>query len=69
MRYILSVILFCAIGAPVASALPTMNASGLSASDNVVQVAKKSGGGAKSAKAKSKKQDNGIHPLVGSGEY
>lgn len=77
MRYVLSMFLVCALGAPAASALP-IGASSVSPSnaDMVVAVAKRSSG-AKTASnsskttrsTKSKKDDGGIHPLVGSGDY
>jgi hypothetical protein len=72
MRYFLAAILVCAIGAPAAVALPTVNPGALSLSkgDSVVQVAKRSASKPQAKKSKSSGGgDGGIHPLVGSGGY
>jgi hypothetical protein len=71
MRFFLAAILFCAIGAPAASALPTVNTVALGASKDsvVVQVAKRSATKPQAKKSKSGGGDSGIHPLVGSGGY
>lgn len=77
MRYLLAAMLFCAIGAPAASALPSAapGALSLSKTDLFQQVAKR-GGAPKQQQAKKSKESkgsssasSGIHPLVGSGEY
>jgi hypothetical protein len=72
MRYVLAVIVLCAF-APAASALPLSGASGLAASKSspVVQFVKHSRALASHRKSSKsgKGGDNGIHPLVGSGDY
>lgn len=68
MRYLLAVMLSCAVAAPAALALPTAAPLALSEAAPIVKIAKKSKppvqrhsrGGANSG---------GIHPLVGSGDY
>jgi hypothetical protein len=71
MRYFLAAILICAIGAPAAFALPTVNPGALSLSkgEPIVQVAKRSASKPQAKKSKSGGGDGGIHPLVGSGGY
>jgi hypothetical protein len=71
MRFFLAAILFCAIGAPAASALPTLSQDAFGASMNsvFVQVAKRSATKPQAKKSKSGGGDGGIHPLVGSGGY
>jgi hypothetical protein len=72
MRYVLAAIVICSF-APVASALPLSGASGFAASKSnpVVQLAKHSRAQASHRKSSKsgKGGDNGIHPLVGSGDY
>jgi hypothetical protein len=72
MRYLLAVTVLCAF-APAAFALPLAGAAGISASKSspVVQLVKHRSAQAshhKSSKS-GKGGDNGIHPLVGSGDY
>lgn len=77
MRYVFSAIIVCALGIPAAFALPTAGASHVAMTNSdMTLVAKRSGGNAKSTSsakasrtARGKTQDNGIHPLVGSGDY
>jgi hypothetical protein len=74
MRYFLAAIFVCAIGAPVASALPAPAPGALSVSneDSILQVAKRGGGkpqAAKKSKSGGNSSSSGIHPLVGSGDY
>jgi hypothetical protein len=66
MRYILVAILVGA-GAPAASALPTVGPIVVAASkaEAVIQVAKRS----RQSAHRASRKDNGIHPLVGSGDY
>jgi hypothetical protein len=61
MRYVLTTVFVCAVGMPVASALPTVSSNSLSASKGnpIVQVANR----------RHSRSTGGIHPLVGSGEY
>lgn len=67
MRYILAVIFVCAIGMPAAIALPTVgpNLIEVSKSAAIVQVAKRG----RSQSHRQSRNTNGIHPLVGSGDY
>ena len=79
MRYIFAVILVCALKIPEASALPTVNPdlASVSKADSFVQVAghnrprahhySRSGDGTRHRH--SRHADDGIHPLVGSGDY
>lgn len=67
MRYGLAVIFICALGIAAASALPAVGPRTVSVSkgDPVVQAAKRSHPPAH----RHGRADNGIHPLVGSGNY
>lgn len=69
MRYVLVAIFVCAVGAPAASALPTVSPDRLSLSqaEPVAQRVKR-------ARPQARRQSKGagaggIHPLVGSGDY
>jgi len=78
MRYVLAAIFVCAVGMPAASALPTVSPNSVSVSkaDPLVQAVgrhrphpyrhARSGNGIRHRHARS---DDGIHPLVGSGDY
>ena len=67
MRYFLAAILVYAIGVPAASALPAAGANSLSApkAEPIMQAAARSRPHAQ----RQSRKDNGIHPLVGSGDY
>ncbi len=67
MRYILATIFVCTVGMPAAFALPTISPNALSASkaDPVAQAAAHS----RPHAHRQSRKDNGIHPLVGSGDY
>ncbi|MGA2638452.1 hypothetical protein [Methylocella sp.] len=67
MRYVLATIFVCTVGMPAASALPTVSPNSLSASkaDPMVQAATHS----RPHAHRQSRKDNGIHPLVGSGDY
>jgi hypothetical protein len=69
MRYILAVILACAVGAPAAYAFPAFshNSLSLSKAGSIAQVGTK-----RSSRARVSRRSRslgGIHPLVGSGDY
>ncbi len=66
MRYILAVIFVCAIDVPVAPALPAVGPASLSAAreDSVVQVVRR-----RPHSNRHSRREDGIHPLVGSGDY
>ena len=66
MRYILATILICSLAIPAASALPAAGPAPLSASkaDRVMQAAH-----SRPHAHRQSRKDNGIHPLVGSGDY
>ena len=66
MRYMLVAILVVA-GAPAASALPAVSPTLVAASkaEPLVQVAKRT----RTHAHRASRKDNGIHPLVGSGDY
>ncbi len=69
MRYALAVIFVCVIGMAEASALPAIGSRAVSVSKAdpiVVQVAKRNHAPAVHHRSRA---DNGIHPLVGSGNY
>jgi hypothetical protein len=68
MRYVLAVILACAIGAPTAYAFPAFspNSLSLSKASPIAQTATKSSRARVSRRSRS---HGGIHPLVGSGDY
>ncbi|WP_296714581.1 hypothetical protein [Rhodoblastus sp.] len=70
MRYVLAVILACAVGVPAAHAFPTFspNAVSLSKTDPIAQTATKRGHARVSRRGRSRSL-GGIHPLVGSGDY
>ena len=67
MRYGLAMILMCAAAMPAAAAPPTPSLKSLAASqaDSLVQTAKTS----RAHAHRQSRRDNGIHPLVGSGDY
>jgi hypothetical protein len=79
MRYALATIFVCAVGMPAASAPPTVSPNSVSVSkvDPLVQVVKRnrphsnrhSRGGDSIRHRHSRSGDDGIHPLVGSGDY
>jgi len=66
MRYVLAVMFVCAVGMPAASALPTVSPNSVSVSkaDPIVQVKKRN-----RPRAHRRGSSDGIHPLVGSGDY
>ncbi len=66
MRYILATIFVCTVG-PAASALPTISANSLSASkaDPMVQMVRRN----HPHSHRHSRRDDGIRPLVGSGDY
>jgi hypothetical protein len=67
MRYFLATILVCSLGVPAASALPAAGSALLSApkAAPVTQAAARS----RPHAHRQSRKDNGIHPLVGSGDY
>jgi len=67
MRYVLAAIFVCAVGMPAASALQTVSPNSVSVSkaDPIVQVVKRN----RSRAHHHSRSSNGIHPLVGSGDY
>jgi len=79
MRYIFAVILVCTLSVPEASALPTVNPNlaSVSKADSFVQVVGHSRSRAHhysrsqdgTRHRHSRRGDDGIHPLVGSGDY
>jgi hypothetical protein len=70
MRYILAAILLCALEMPAASALPVVGANqvAVSKADLFAQVAKRSRSHPRRS-SRNNNSANGIHPLVGSGDY
>jgi hypothetical protein len=70
MRTILAVILLCALEMPAASALPAAGANpvAVSKADFFAQAAKRSRPPARRS-SRNSNSANGIHPLVGSGDY
>ncbi len=66
MRYILATIFACTIGMPAAFALPAVGPNSLSTSKAgpMVQMVKRN-----HPSSQHSRKDNGIHPLVGSGDY
>ena len=68
MRYLHAVIFIYAVGTAPASALPIANPHLVAASqaDQIVQVAKHA---RPAAHHHSSRAGNGVHPLVGSGDY
>ena len=68
MRTVLAAILIFSLGVPMASALPTAGANGVSAakSASIVQVTKRA---TRTRAARQSRGAGGIHPLVGSGDY
>ncbi len=71
MRILIAVVVVCALGAPLASALPiAKSGAGLSQRSADVLDVKAKGGKSSHASSKSRKSSaGGIHPLVGSGDY
>ncbi|HXY57091.1 MAG TPA: hypothetical protein VEH76_00765 [Methylocystis sp.] len=71
MRHVLAAIFILAIGAPAASALPTIGASSVTAvkASPIEQAAAKRGRTHAQRHSKSRGGAGGIHPLVGSGDY
>ena len=67
MRYVLAAIFVCAVGMPAASALPTVSPNSVSVSkaDPIVQVVKRK----RPHSHRHSRRGDGIHPLVGSGDY
>ncbi len=67
MRYILATIFICSLAIPAASALPAASPAPLSApkAAPVTQAAARS----RPHAHRQSRKDNGIHPLVGSGDY
>ena len=67
MRYVLAAIFVCAVGVPAASALQTVspNSASVSKADPIVQVVKRN----RLRAHRHSRSNNGIHPLVGSGDY
>ena len=70
MRPVLALTFLAAFGMASASALPVSGVHGVSAppSGQIVQVASKNKAAAASRRARSK-NNGGVHPLVGSGDY
>jgi hypothetical protein len=71
MRYILAVILACAVGAPAACAFPAFSPHSLSLSKAgpIAQVGTKRSSRARVSRHSRSRSLGGIHPLVGSGDY
>ena len=69
MRHVLAGILILAIGAPTASAAPSVGANPVSVSkaDPIVEAAKR--GRPHAQRHGRGRSTGGIHPLVGSGDY
>ena len=67
MRYVLATIFVCTVGMPAASALPTVSPNSLSASkaDPMVQEVRRN----RPHSHRHSRSDDGIRPLVGSGDY
>ena len=67
MRYVLAAIFVCAVGMPAASALQTVSSNSVSVwkADPIVEVVKRN----RSRAHRHSRSSNGIHPLVGSGDY
>ncbi len=67
MRYVLAAIFVCMVGMPAASALPALSANSVSVSkaNPIVQVAKRK----RAPVHRHSRGSDGIHPLVGSGDY
>jgi hypothetical protein len=67
MRYLRAVIFVYAVGMAPTFALPTVNSHLISASkaDHIVQVTKH----VRPAAHRHSRAENGVHPLVGSGDY
>jgi hypothetical protein len=68
MRYVLAVILACAVGAPAACAFPAFSPGSLSLSKAgpIAQTATKR---SRARVSRRSRNVGGIHPLVGSGDY
>ena len=75
MRYVLVAIFVCTVGVPTASALPTVSLKVVSVSkaDPIVQLARHSRPHTSESQwghpHRHSRSGNGIHPLVGSGDY
>ena len=73
MRYVLAAILVCAVGMPAASALPTIgpNSVSVSKTDPRVQVVRRNRPHSRIQphSHRHSRSGDGIHPLVGSGDY
>jgi hypothetical protein len=67
MRYVLAMIFVCTVGMPAASAQPTVGPNSLSASkaDPMVRAVSSN----RTHSHRHSRRDDGIHPLVGSGDY
>jgi hypothetical protein len=70
MRYVLAVMLACAVGAPAANAFPAFspNSLSLSKAGSIAQTATKRSHARVSRRGRGRSL-GGIHPLVGSGDY
>jgi hypothetical protein len=71
MRYVLATIFVCTVGMPPASALPTVSPNSLSASkaDLIVQEVRRNRPHSHRHSHRHSRSDDGIRPLVGSGDY
>jgi hypothetical protein len=71
MRYVLATIFVCTVGMPAASALPTVSPNSLSASkaDPMVQEVRRNRPHSHRHSHRHSRSDDGIRPLVGSGDY
>jgi hypothetical protein len=67
MRYVLAAIFVCAVGMPAASALPTVSPNSLSVlkANPIVHVVRRK----RPHSHRHSRSGDGIHPLVGSGDY
>jgi hypothetical protein len=67
MRYVLVAIFVCAVSMPAASALPAVSPNSVSVSKAgaIVQVVRRN----RPHSHRQSRRDDGIHPLVGSGDY
>ena len=67
MRYVLVPIFVCAVGMPAVSALPTVSPNSVSVSkaDPEVRVVRRN----RPHSHRHSRREDGIHPLVGSGDY
>ena len=71
MRYVLATIFVCTVGMPAASALPTVspNSHLASKADPMVQEVRRNRPHSHRHSHRHSRSDDGIRPLVGSGDY